>query len=76
MYGKRDNIERVVQYPISWNRRDDKRSSTINVELKDVVFSDTSLWDEQIAFLADTCVALKNELITSCEKEIRTIIDE
>lgn len=76
MYSKRENIERLVQYPIAWNRRDDKRSSTINVELHDVLFSDTSLWDEQIAFLADTCVALKNELITACEEEIRTIIDK
>lgn len=76
MYSKRENIERLVQYPIVWNRRDDKRSSTINVELHDVLFSDTSLWDEQIAFLADTCVALKNELITACEEEIRTIIDK
>ena len=75
MYSRKEAIESIVASPIKWNRRDDKRSSTINVELHNVTFSDTSLWDNQIAFLANTCVALKNELITSCEQEIRAIID-
>jgi hypothetical protein len=73
MYRRREQVEAAIPHQIKWNRRDDTRSSTVNVELENVVFSDTSLWDEQIKFLADTCVALKNELIDPCADEIREI---
>ena len=73
MYRRKEQVEAAIPHPVKWNRRDDKRSSTINVELENVVFSDTNLWDEQFKFLADICVALKNELIDPCADEIREI---
>lgn len=75
MYTRKDNIEKEVPYSIGWNRGDDKRSSTVNVEIEDVDFNDTSRWPELIRFLATTCVALKAELITACEDELRAVID-
>lgn len=75
MYAQKDNVEKQVAYSIGWNRGDDKRSSTVNVEIEDVDFSDTSRWPELIQFLATTCVALKAELITACEYELRAVID-
>ena len=44
-------------------------------ELEDVDFNDTSRWPELTQFLATTCVALKAELITACEDELRVVID-
>ena len=75
MYARKDNIEKHVPYNIGWNRGDDKRSSTVNVEIEDVDFNDTSRWPELTQFLATTCVALKAELITACEDELRVVID-
>lgn len=40
MYARKDNIEKEVLYSIGWNRGDDKRSSTVNVEIEDVDFND------------------------------------
>lgn len=74
MQSRKQHIESIVPQQITWNRGDDKRSSTINVEIEDVDFTDTSKWLEQMEFLASTCVALKANLITACEDEIRTII--
>lgn len=39
MYARKDNIEKEVLYSIGWNRGDDKRSSTVNVEIEDVDFN-------------------------------------
>lgn len=75
MYARKDNIEKQVPCSIDWNRGDDRRSSTVNVEIEDVDFNDTSRWPELIKFLATTCVALKTELITACDHELRAVID-
>lgn len=75
MHARKDNIEKQVPYSIGWNRGDEKRSSTVSVEIENVEFNDTSRWPELIQFLATTCVALKAELITACEDELRAVID-
>lgn len=74
MFQRKENIENIILNTVNWNRGDEKRSSTVNVVLENVDFNDTSKWNEQFEFLATTCVALKSELITACEDDIRAII--
>ena len=73
LYQEKSNAEASIPYPIEWRRKEDLRSSTINVERRNIDFSDISLWDEQIKFLADTCVKLKTKLIDPCADTIKEI---
>ena len=59
--------------PITWRRKDDKRSCSIDIELLDVDYTDQEQWTDLIAFHCKMSRELADYIVYAYEDEIRSV---
>lgn len=73
LYAHKNEIEAKVSMPITWRRKDDKRSCSIDIELNDVDYTDQTQWVAIIAFHSKITKELADHIVYPYEEEIRSI---
>lgn len=61
LYSQREEIERVFEGSLEWERLDDKRASRVKSEKQGNIF-DQNQWDEVVAFMVDAMCRLEKAI--------------
>lgn len=70
----KEEIEAHVSMPLSWNRKDDKMTSSIDFILNDLDYSNQDSWSELSSFHAKMSKELADFIFYPYEQEIRDFI--
>lgn len=73
IYAHKDEIEAKMSMPIVWNRKEDKRSCSIDILLEDADYTDQEQWPELISFHAKMTKELADNIVYVYEDEIRKV---
>lgn len=73
IFEHREEIESKMSMPIIWNRKDDKRSCSIDIVLDDADYMDQEQWEELTSFHAKMTKELADNIVYMYEEEIRKV---
>lgn len=74
LYSHKEEIESKISMPISWNRKDDNRSCSIDVVLDNADFMDQTQWDSISSFHAKMTKEIADYIVAPYLDELRELI--
>ena len=75
IFAHKEEIEEKMSMPITWRRKDDKRSCSIDIELLDVDYTDQEQWSDLITFHCKMSSELADHIVYAYEDEIRSVLN-
>lgn len=75
IFSHKEEIEEKISMPITWRRKDNKRSCSIDIEYFDVDYTDQEQWGDLIAFHCKMTRELADNIVYAYEDEIRSVLN-